>query len=161
MGRGEDEFWTRVFGGEDPSFGHGERWGDGDPTAHAGFDHVQTDHGAERIAGHPRLVVGDGREEVDGRGNIESFGVSVVVFATAGPDATEVEAETVEAEIGEMVEQGLHDRVEAVAPVERMRMGDCHRAPDIGGRRSEVGCQLDSVDGRECHRAVGHGTTVP
>jgi len=161
VGRGEDEFGSRVLGGEDPPLGHGEGRGDGDPTVHAGLDHVQSDHRTERIPGDPRVIVGDHREEVDRGGDVEPLGISVVMFATTRSHAPEVEAKAMESEIGQMFEERLDDRVESVASIERVGMGEGHRTPDVGRRRSEVGHQLDSVDGRECHRAVGHGTTVP
>jgi len=159
--RSEHEFGAGVDGGQNTTVGHGEWRSDGDPAAHPWFRHVESDDRTERVARDPGLVIANRREEVDGRGNVEELGMPAVVFATARADSSEIETKTVKTEGRQVIEQHLDHRVETVAAVERMWMGQRDRTEERTVGRSEVADEFHAVDGRESHRVDGHGTTVP
>ena len=75
--------------------------------------------------------------------------------------AAEIESKTVKSKGRQVIEQRPDHRIETVASVERMRMGQSHRPTEWAVGRSEVADEFDAVDGRDSHRVDGHETTVP
>lgn len=158
--RDDEVLGSRVAPGQHLATGDG--WGDREPAVDARLDHRQRHQGAERIAAHPDAFVDDAGEEVDGRSDVESLGIAVVVQVVAAGRATKVEAQRMESSAGQLLVESGHDRMETVAPVQRMRVSDRHGAAHGGSfGRGEVGFEVETVDGREGHRVDGHGPTVP
>ena len=92
-------------------------------TAH---QQLHADPGAEGIAGDPAVLrIGvHGLHPVERGGRIRKFASTMVEFALAAPDATEIEAERRETALLEHVEELVDDLVVHRAAELRMRMQD-------------------------------------
>lgn len=155
---GQHQLGSWITGGEHVAAHGRERWCHRDPTCHTRFDHVESNDRPERIAGHPDVVVQTG-EKIDRGRHVETFGFATVVLARTVPDSSEVEAQTVESDRGQCLEESVDHRVVTIAAVQRVGVGDGHRTPHrlIVRRRDDVGFQLLVIDRGESHGAVRHG----
>ena len=81
------------------------------------------------------------------------------MLARTVTDTAEVEAQTVEPDPRQRVEESIDDRVETIAAVQRVRVGDGHRTAHrlIAGRCDDIGFQFLMIDRGESHGAVRHG----
>ncbi len=155
---GQHQLGSWITGGEHVAAHGRERWCHRDPTCHSWFDHVESHDRPERIAGHPDVVV-QTREKIDRGRHVEAFGFAAVVLARTVPDTSEVEAQTVESDQGQCLEESVDHRVVTIAAVQRVGVGDRHRTPYglIVRRRDDVGFQFLVIDRGESHGAVRHG----
>ena len=88
-------------------------------------------------------------ERLDRGEDIEPFAVAVLVVAAAALDPAEVEAQAVDAVVGQVGEEcGDHDRAHRPA-VTGVRVAEHHGRPGLAGRTGPLGFEGDPVAGLE------------